>query len=107
MIGSVGVGRFLLKVFQNLLNYPGIFNTGYDFDLTAAVLTDLNIDAENSFKSLHPGHGTMPVCWALVVPVGIGRFWIGLLAAFGRCDLNAVFTIGGPRLFGLMAFVAW
>lgn len=49
---------------------------------------------EDSFEALHPGHGAMPVYWALVVPVHIGRFWIRFLATFGRCDLNAKLAVG-------------
>ena len=36
----------------------------------------------------------MALCKALVVPVGIRRFWVELLAALGRCDLTPMLAIG-------------
>ena len=62
--------------------------------MATAVLADLDVDVENPFEALHPGHSAVPLCWTLVVPVRIGRFWwIGLLAALGRRDLNTVFAV--------------
>lgn len=47
------------------------------------------------FAGAKTGHCAMALCWALVVPVGIRRFWwIGLLAALGRRDLNAKLAVG-------------
>lgn len=40
------------------------------------------------------GHSTMSLCGTLVLPIGIGWFSVGLLAALGRCDLNPVFAVG-------------
>ena len=94
LFGSIPLGCFLLKMLENLLDYLRIFDTGNDFDLTAAVFADFDVDVEDALESLHPGHSAMPLCRTLVVPVDIGRFWwIGLFAAFGRCDLNPVFAV--------------
>ena len=93
--GSIRLGCFLLKMLKDLLNHLGIFDTGNHFDLTAAVLADFDIDVEDALESLHPGHGAVSLCGTLVLPVGIGRFWwIGFLAAFGRCDLHTAFAVG-------------
>ena len=62
--------------------------------MATAVLADLDVDVEHSLEALLPGHGSMALCRTLVVPVRIGRFWwIGLLAALGRRDLNTVFAV--------------
>ena len=57
LFGSIRLGRFLLQVFKNLLNDLGVLNAGNDFDLTAAVFTDLDVDVEHSFEALHDFHG--------------------------------------------------
>ena len=88
------LGGFLLQVPENLLNDLGVLDAGNHFDLTAAVFTDFDIDIENSFQSLHPGHGTMSLCGTLVLPIGIGWLSVGLLATLGRRHLNAVFAVG-------------
>ena len=69
LLGGIRLGRFLLKVLENLLNDLGVLDAGNDLDVTAAVFADLNIDAENSLKSLHPGHGSMALSGALVEPI--------------------------------------
>ncbi len=46
LLGSVRLSRFLLKVLEDQLYHLWIFNTGNDLNFAAAVLTDLNIDAE-------------------------------------------------------------
>ena len=74
LLGGIHLGRFPLQVLENLLNDLRVLDTGNDFDLTAAVFTDFDIDVKDSFESLHPGHGPVPFCWTFVVPVGIGRF---------------------------------
>ena len=56
-MGGIAVGRFLLKVFEDLLNDRWVFNAGNDFDVTPAVLTDFDIDIEDAFEPLHDFHG--------------------------------------------------
>ena len=90
LFGSIRLGGFLLQAFKNLLNHLETFNTGNHFDLTATVLTDFDIDIENSPQSLHPGHGAVSLCGTLVLPVSIRRFWwIRLLAVLDWCGMHA------------------
>ncbi len=42
-VGGISIGRFLLKMFENLLNHLGIFDAGNDIDLTSAALADFNV----------------------------------------------------------------
>ena len=93
LLGGIRLCRFLLKMLENLLNDLRILNTGNDFDLTATVLTNFDVDIEDSFESLHPGHGSVSLLGALVEPVGFRWFRIGFLTAFCRCHLNAVFAV--------------
>ena len=41
--GGICFGRFVLKMIENLLNDLGVLNAGNDFDLSAAVFTDLDV----------------------------------------------------------------
>ena len=86
----------VLKVFKVLtdqLNYLGIFEAGNDFDLATAVFKDLDIEVEDAFESLHPGHGSLALCGALVTPAGIGYFSVVWLpATLSRRDLISVFV---------------
>ena len=77
LFGGISLGRFLLKVFKDQLNHLGIFDAGNDFDLATAVFTDLNIDVQDAFESLHPGHGSLALCGALVTPTPLNGelFW--------------------------------
>jgi len=54
-------------------------DAGNDFDLAAAVFADLDVDIENSFEALHPGHGPVPFRWTFIVPVGAGGSESGFL----------------------------
>ena len=80
---------------KDQLNHLGIFDAGNDFDLATAVFTDLNIDVQEAFESLHPGHGSLALCGALVTPAGIGYFrFVWLLAALSRRHLSAMPAVG-------------
>lgn len=95
LLGSIRRACFLLEVFEYLLNNLGIFDAGNDFDLPTAVLADFDINIEDALETLHPGHGAMALCGALVTPVGIAAFrFVGLLAPLGGCYLSPVFAVG-------------
>ena len=68
VMGGIAIDRFLLQV----LDHRWIFNAGNDFDVTAAVLADFDIDIEDPFESLHPGHGVMLFLGIFVEPAFIG-----------------------------------
>ena len=59
------------------------------------MFTDLNIDVEDTFESLHPGHRSLALCGALVTPAGIGdcRF-VWPVATLSRRHLNRVLAVG-------------
>ena len=93
LFGGISLGRLLLEVFKHQLNYLGIFGAGNDFDLATAVFKDLDIEVEDAFESLHPGHGSLALCGALVTPAGIGYFSVVWLpATLSRRDLISVFV---------------
>ena len=52
-----------------MLNNCWIFDAGNHFDLTAAVLANLNVDVEDSLQSLYPGHGAMVLLGRLIQPL--------------------------------------
>ena len=55
------------------------------------MFTDLNIDVQDAFESLHPGHGSLALCGALVTPAGIGYLgFVWLLATLSRRHLSAM-----------------
>ncbi len=59
------------------------------------MFTDLDIDVQEAFESLHPGHGSLALCGALVTPAGIGYFrFVWLLAALSRRHLSAMLAVG-------------
>ena len=66
LFGSICLGCFLFQVFENLLNDLRIFDTGNDFDVTAAVFADFDVDVEHSLEALHPGHRAVALCGTLV-----------------------------------------
>jgi len=83
-------------MFKNLLDYVRILNAGNHFDMPSTVLANLNINIEDSLKSLHPCHGVVPLFRGLIEPVSIGCFWfVRLFSAFSRCDLNTVLAVWG------------
>jgi len=93
---SIGFGRLLFEMFKNLLDYVRILNAGNHFDMPSTVLANLNINIEDSLKSLHPCHGVVPLFRGLIEPVSIGCFWfVRLFSAFSRCDLNTVLAVWG------------
>ena len=86
---------FVLEVFKDQLNHLGIFDAGNDFDQATAVFTDLDIDVQDAFGSLHLGHGSLAVCGTLVTPAGIGYFsFVWLLATLSRRHLSAMLAVG-------------
>ena len=63
--------------------------------MATAVFTAHNIDVEDAFESLHPGHDSLTLCGALVTPAGIGYFSVvWLVATHSRRHLNPVLAIG-------------
>ena len=89
LLGGTRLGRFLLKVLENLLNDLGVLDTGNDFDLTAAVFADFDVDVKDSFEALHPSHCAMALCGTLITPVGIVAFrFVGLLAPLGSKPIS-------------------
>ena len=46
--GRITLGRFVLKVLENLLNDLGVFDAGNDLDVTATIFTNLDIDIEDA-----------------------------------------------------------
>ena len=74
---------------QDLIHYQRVFNAGNDLHGTAALLTGLDVDPENTLQALSPAHGL-----TLLRP---GSLLVGRssLTASGRGDLRAPATVRG------------
>ena len=87
-------GSFLCQMLEDVRDHRWAFNTSDDFDMTAALFTNLNVDIEHALEALHPCHGAMPFFRALVKPIRTALFSLYCnLAALSGCDLNTVFAI--------------
>lgn len=93
-VGGIGMGGFVLQMFEDMRNHCRVFNTGDDFHLTATVLADFHVDVENTFATLTPSHRSVSLCGTLAGPIGIGLFGFSdFPAALSGCHLNTVFTV--------------
>ena len=81
--------RFLfLEVSQYLFNNERVFDTGNNFHASAATLTGFNVNIEDPFQPLHPGHRLMAFLRGFLQPI---LFW--------RCRMRLPFTTLGWRHF--------
>ena len=86
---------FLLKVPEDLLDYLRSLNAGNDFYMPSTVLSNFNINIEDSLKALHPLNGAMPLFMALFKLVCISSFWFAKpFPAFGWRHLHPMFAAG-------------
>ncbi len=60
--GPAGLG-LVFEVIEDLLDHPRVFDTGNHLDRTGAFPAGLDIDVENTFEPLCPGHRRSPFGW--------------------------------------------
>jgi len=53
----------VFEVIEDLLDHPRVFDTGNHLDRTGAFPAGLDIDVENTFEPLCPGHRRPPFGW--------------------------------------------
>ena len=87
---------FSTKVPKNLLNCDRVFHASNDLDWTFALLTDLDVNIEYPFQSLHPGHRDMALRLCLIFPCFI-RLCFAAFPSPSWSDMNPVFAIGGKN----------
>jgi hypothetical protein len=91
-MGSV----FAAQVSKDLLNHHRIFDAGNHPDVATAALADLDVDVEDPFQALRPGHGGPAFCRRGGFR-RICRAGLVVLAAFSRrhlCTMRAMKSIG-------------
>ena len=75
---------------EDFLDYIRIFDTGDNTDAAAAMLAGLDLDIENPFEPLCPGHGSM--LFRESPFLGVCPRSLAALAPFRRGDLRPVFA---------------
>ena len=90
--GRFGLGRFRIKVGEDLLDDVGIFDARDDPHRPAAGRTGLDVDPENPLEALRPGHRGTAFGRCLVLRIRC-RGMPASPAPLGRCHPRAVLAV--------------